>query len=47
MSAHGLYDRAGITLLSDVHRHTSYGPLKRALVKVGMEGTTTVMAKRG
>ena len=32
-----LYDRAGITLLSDVHRNTSYGPLKRALVKVGME----------
>jgi ring-1,2-phenylacetyl-CoA epoxidase subunit PaaA len=37
VTAHGLYDRAGITLLSDVHRHTSYGPLKRALVKVGLE----------
>ncbi len=37
VTANGLYDRAGITLLSDVHRHTSYGPLKRALVKVGLE----------
>jgi len=37
VTANGLYDRAGITLLSDVHRNTSYGPLKRALVKVGME----------
>jgi ring-1,2-phenylacetyl-CoA epoxidase subunit PaaA len=37
VTANGLYDRAGITLLGDVHRHTSYGPLKRALVKVGME----------
>jgi ring-1,2-phenylacetyl-CoA epoxidase subunit PaaA len=35
----GFFDRAGITLLSDVHEHTSYGPLKRALVKVGMEET--------
>ena len=35
--ANGLYDRAGITLLGDVHRNTSYGPLKRGLVKVGME----------
>jgi ring-1,2-phenylacetyl-CoA epoxidase subunit PaaA len=37
--ANGLFDRAGITLLSDVHRNTSYGPLKRALVKVDMEET--------
>jgi ring-1,2-phenylacetyl-CoA epoxidase subunit PaaA len=37
VTANGLYDRAGITLLGDVHRHTSYGPLKRGLVKVGME----------
>ncbi len=37
--ANGFYDRAGITILSDVHRNTSYGPLKRALVKVDMEET--------
>ncbi len=37
--ANGFFDRAGITLLSDVHRNTSYGPLKRALVKVDMEET--------
>ena len=37
VTAHGLYDRAGITLLGDVLRNTSYGPLKRGLVKVGME----------
>lgn len=37
--ANGFYDRAGITLLSDVYRSTSYGPLKRALVKVDMEET--------
>ncbi|MGI9625247.1 MAG: Phenylacetic acid catabolic protein [Longimicrobiales bacterium] len=37
--ATGFFDRAGITLLSDVHTNTSYGPLKRALVKVGMEET--------
>ncbi len=35
--ANGFFDRAGITLLSDVHQHTSYGPLKRALVKVDRE----------
>ena len=35
----GFFDRAGITLLSDVHENTSYGPLKRALVKIGMEET--------
>jgi ring-1,2-phenylacetyl-CoA epoxidase subunit PaaA len=37
--ATGFFDRAGITLLTDVHENTSYGPLKRALVKVGMEET--------
>ena len=39
VTANGFFDRAGITLLSDVHRNTSYGPLKRALVKVDMEET--------
>ena len=37
--ANGFFDRAGITLLSDVHQNTSYAPLKRALVKVDMEET--------
>lgn len=37
--ANGFFDRAGITLLSDVFRNTSYGPLRRALVKVDMEET--------
>ncbi len=37
--ANGFFDRAGITLLSDVFQNTSYGPLKRALVKVDMEET--------
>lgn len=37
VSANALYDRAGITLLGDVHRNTSYGPLKRGLVKVSLE----------
>jgi ring-1,2-phenylacetyl-CoA epoxidase subunit PaaA len=37
--ANGFFDRAGITLLSDVHKNTSYGPLKRALIKVDMEET--------
>jgi ring-1,2-phenylacetyl-CoA epoxidase subunit PaaA len=37
--ANGLYDRAGITLLSDVYHNTSYGPLKRALVKIDQEET--------
>ena len=37
--ANGFFDRAGITLLGDVYRNTSYGPLKRALVKVDMEET--------
>jgi ring-1,2-phenylacetyl-CoA epoxidase subunit PaaA len=37
--ANGFFDRAGITLLGDVFRNTSYGPLKRALVKVDLEET--------
>ena len=37
--ANGFFDRAGICLLSDVYQNTSYGPLKRALVKVDMEET--------
>ncbi|MGH7463994.1 MAG: Phenylacetic acid catabolic protein [Longimicrobiales bacterium] len=39
VTANGFFDRAGITLLSDVFRNTSYGPLKRALVKVDLEET--------
>lgn len=35
--ANGFFDRAGYTLLSDVFHNTSYGPLKRALVKVDLE----------
>lgn len=35
--ANGFFDRAGYSLLSDVHQNTSYGPLKRALVKVDLE----------
>jgi ring-1,2-phenylacetyl-CoA epoxidase subunit PaaA len=35
--ANGFFDRAGFTLLADVHENTSYGPLKRALVKVDLE----------
>ena len=37
--ANGFFDRAGICLLSDVYANTSYGPLKRALVKIDMEET--------
>jgi ring-1,2-phenylacetyl-CoA epoxidase subunit PaaA len=32
-----LFDRAGYALLGDAHEHTSYGPWKRALVKVDKE----------
>ncbi|WP_026961504.1 Phenylacetic acid catabolic protein [Alicyclobacillus herbarius] len=32
-----LYDRAGYTLLSDIGQNTSYGPWRRALVKVDKE----------
>ncbi len=35
--ANAFYDRAGFVLLGDVFRHTSYGPWKRALVKVDRE----------
>lgn len=37
VTAHGLFDRAGITLLADVHENTSYAPWKRALTKVSKE----------
>jgi ring-1,2-phenylacetyl-CoA epoxidase subunit PaaA len=37
--ANGFYDRAGFVLLSDIYRNTSYGPWKRALVKVDREET--------
>ena len=33
----GLFDRAGYTLLGDAFHHTSFGPWKRALVKVDKE----------
>lgn len=35
--ANGLYDRAGYVLLGDIHNNSSYGPWKRALVKVEKE----------
>jgi ring-1,2-phenylacetyl-CoA epoxidase subunit PaaA len=35
--ANALYDRAGFVLLSDVFRNTTFGPWKRALVKVDKE----------
>ncbi|GAA0236453.1 Phenylacetic acid catabolic protein [Haladaptatus pallidirubidus] len=37
VSAHGMFDRAGIVLLSDIHENTSYAPWKRALTKVSKE----------
>ena len=37
--ANAFYDRAGITLLGDVYRSTTFGPWKRALVKVDKEET--------
>ena len=37
--ANALYDRAGFVLLSDVFKHTTYGPWKRALTKVDKEET--------
>jgi ring-1,2-phenylacetyl-CoA epoxidase subunit PaaA len=37
--ANGFYDRAGYILLGDIHENTSYGPWKRALVKVEREET--------
>ena len=35
--ANAFYDRAGYTLLGDVFQHTTFGPWKRALVKVDRE----------
>ncbi|WP_372912434.1 Phenylacetic acid catabolic protein [Salinigranum sp.] len=37
VTAHGMWDRAGIVLLTDIHENTSYAPWKRALTKVGKE----------
>lgn len=37
VSAHGMFDRAGIVLLGDIHQNTSYAPWKRALTKVNKE----------
>ena len=37
--ANAFYDRAGHTLLGDVYQSTSFGPWKRALVKVDKEET--------
>ena len=37
--ANAFYDRAGYTLLGDVYRSTTFGPWKRALVKVDKEET--------
>lgn len=37
VSAHGMFDRAGIVLLGDIHENTSYAPWKRALTKVNKE----------
>src|SRR5918911_460014 len=37
--ANAFYDRAGFTLLSDVYHSTTFGPWKRALIKVDKEET--------
>ncbi len=37
--ANALYDQAGFTLLGDIHKHTTFGPWKRALAKVDKEET--------
>lgn len=37
--ANAFYDRAGYTLLSDIYQSTTFGPWKRALVKVDKEET--------
>ncbi len=37
--ANAFYDRAGYTLLGDIYRSTTFGPWKRALVKVDKEET--------
>ena len=39
MIANAFYDRAGFCLLGDVFRSTTFGPWKRALVKVDKEET--------
>lgn len=35
--ANAFFDRAGIILLGDIYKHTSYGPWRRALAKVDKE----------
>ena len=35
--ANAFFDRAGIVLLGDIYKHTSYGPWRRALAKVDKE----------
>ena len=37
VSAHGMFDRAGMVLLGDIEENTSYAPWGRALRKVGKE----------
>src|SRR5260370_4941540 len=37
--ANAFYDRAGYTLLGDVYQSTTFGPWKRALLKVDKEET--------
>jgi 1,2-phenylacetyl-CoA epoxidase catalytic subunit len=37
--ANAIYDQAGFILLGDVHKHSTFGPWKRALAKVGKEET--------
>ncbi len=37
--ANAFYDRAGYTLLSDIYNSTTFGPWKRALIKVDKEET--------
>ena len=37
--ANAFYDRAGYTLLGDIYHSTTFGPWKRALVKVDKEET--------
>jgi ring-1,2-phenylacetyl-CoA epoxidase subunit PaaA len=37
VTAHAFFDRAGITLLGDIHENTTYAPWKRALRKVDKE----------
>lgn len=37
VTAHGIFDRAGMVLLGDIYENTSYAPWKRALTKVEKE----------